>query len=513
MLARLILCITVALFLAVPARADWYEASSDHFVIYADQSEKQVQKFADRLERYHAAVEYLLMREGKKPSPSNRVTVYVVQNADQVRKLFGGDNRYVAGFYVPRAGGTIAIVPRVKSGESEYDLSGERVLLHEYAHHVMYGESALSYPLWYSEGFAEFLASAGFEKDGGVGLGKPAMHRAYELFQSKNVPIERLLDTKAYLAKRDRSKEYDEFYGRSWLLFHYLTFSNTRKGQLRAYLSAIRKGATEIDAAREVFGDLKLLDKELERYQNASRMNYLPLKPELFKTSSISVRPLDAAESAVMPLVIRSRRGVDEEGAAKLLPEVRAVAAKFPNSAPVMAALAEAEYDAGNDDAAIAAADKASAVDPKNINALIQKGYAMARKAQKDGSDSKAWPAVRKQFLAINKIENDHPIPLVRFYQTYVESGVTPTDNAIDGLVWALSLAPFDRELRMNVGNALLNKERYADAITALKPIASDAHAEEMGEVARTMISVAETKLAEKAEAAAAAATPAKKAK
>ncbi|MBX7483712.1 hypothetical protein K3174_14345 [Qipengyuania sp. 6D47A] len=40
-----------ALILAVPAQADWYRADSDHFVIYADDSEKDVARFAEMLER------------------------------------------------------------------------------------------------------------------------------------------------------------------------------------------------------------------------------------------------------------------------------------------------------------------------------------------------------------------------------------------------------------------------------------------------------------------------------
>jgi tetratricopeptide (TPR) repeat protein len=501
MLYRILAFVLALLFVTSTARAEWHEASSDHFLIYADQKELQVRNFAERLERYHSAMQYLLKREGRIPSPSNRVTVYVVNNQDQVRKLFGGDNRYIAGFYVPRAGGTFAIVPRIESGASEFDLSGERVLLHEYAHHVMHGSSAYSYPLWFSEGFAEFYAAAGFEKDGGVGLGRPANHRAAELFLANNVPIEQLLDTDAYWAKKAKNKGYDEFYGRSWLLFHYLTFSSNRKGQMDQYLSAIGQGKPELAAAKSAFGDLKELDKELDRYLKQKKMSYFNLKPSLLKTGDIRLRMLDKGEAAVMPVRIRSKRGVDADGAAKLLPEARAVAAKFPNSAPVLSALAEAEHDAGNDDAAIKAADAAVGIDPANVNALLQKGYAMARKAEDAKDGKKAWAAVRAQFLKVNKIENDHPIPLIRYFESYGQNGDEPTDNALKGLVWALELAPFDKGLRFNVAQALINKGEYDDAIVTLKPIANDSHNEEMGKVVQALIAAAEEKkVAEAAE-------------
>ena len=110
----------------------------------------------------------------------------------------------------------------------------------------------------------------------------------------------------------------------------------------------------------------------------------------------------------------------------------------------MLAALAEAEFDAGNDDAAIAAADGALAIDPKQINAHIQKGYALAHKVESGALPKESWKDVRIQFIKANGVENDHPIPLVQFYLTYLKQGEPPTKNAIAGLEWALELAPFD---------------------------------------------------------------------
>ena len=494
MVLRIFIFVLVLLIGTIPAYADWHEVSSDHFVIYTDQDEKQVRSFSERLERYHSAMHFVLGRESSKPSPSNRVTVYVVRNEAQVRKLFGEGNRFVAGFYIPRAGGTLAIVPKVESGESEFDMSGMTVLLHEYAHHVMHGSSSFSYPLWYTEGFAEFFAAAAFERDGTVSLGRPAMHRAYELALATNVPIERLLDTKAYLANKEKKKSYDEFYGRSWTLYHYLTFSQSRKGQMAKFLAALREGKPELEAAKDAFGDLKTLDKELGRYLNQRKMTAFFLPPEKLKTGEIHIRQLDAAEAAIMPLRIRSKRGVDEEMAKQLLAEIRPVAAKFPNSAAVLGALAEAEFDAGNDDAAISAADKALVVDSKNIDALVQKGNALVRKAESAADNKAAWAAVRRHYLKINEIENDHPIPLMRFYESYVRNGKEPTSNALDGLVWAMQLAPFDQGLRMMTGNALIEAKRIDEALIVLEPLAKDGHNQEMAEFAQKLIESAKEK-------------------
>ena len=78
-----------ALSFAMPAQADWHVAESDHFVVYADDSEKDVRRFSEMLERYHAAMEFVTGREAETPSPSNRVTVYAVGGKRQIRELAG----------------------------------------------------------------------------------------------------------------------------------------------------------------------------------------------------------------------------------------------------------------------------------------------------------------------------------------------------------------------------------------------------------------------------------------
>ena len=169
-------------FVSGDAMADWHEASSDHFVIYADENEKEIRKYSDRLERYYSAMSAVLPSKGIKPSPSNRVTIYVVRNERIVRKLYGSgaDASFVRGFYLPRAGGSLAIIPPIDVTGSKASES-ELVLMHEYAHHFMAENATYLVPRWYGEGFAEFFATTKFESKGAVGLGLPAMHRAYEL--------------------------------------------------------------------------------------------------------------------------------------------------------------------------------------------------------------------------------------------------------------------------------------------------------------------------------------------
>ena len=463
------------LFWSGEVLADWHEDSSDNFVIYADESEKDIRKYSDRLERYYSAMTFVLPSKKIKPSPSNRVTIYVVRSERIVRKLYGGgsDARYLQGFYIPRAGGSLAIIPPINVGSSKASRS-ELTLLHEYAHHFMAENAPYLVPRWYSEGFAEYFGTAKFESDGTVGLGLPAEHRAYELFEARDVSIEQLLDSKLYAAQK--SKNYDNFYGRSWLLFHYLFSDVDRRKQVVDYLNRLNRGEAETQAATTAFGDLKALDKALDSYLRQRQMQYLRIPPDRLTVGPISVRKLSEAEAASMPIRIRSKRGVSAEAAAEVVIEAREAAQKYPNEPAVQAALAEAEFDAGDNEAAIRAADKALAAEPGNMTALIQKGYALTRKASEARTDE-AWLAARRHFVSVNKVENDHPIPLIYYYLSFVSQGKQPTQSALDGLEWSLELAPYDFGVRMMLASRQMQDKRYAEAIRTISPLAYHPHA------------------------------------
>jgi hypothetical protein len=347
-------------------------------------------------------------------------------------------------------------------------------LLHEYAHHFMISGSTFPMPRWYSEGGAEFFAAAGFYPDGGVGVGRVAEQRIPELLLARDVKVADLIDPTAY--EKRKSAGYDAFYGKSWLLFHYLTFSKERSGQMQRYLQAMAQGKSSREAGLAAFGDLDKLEHELDLYLMAGRMMMLKLSAAAITIGAVEVRKLSAGEAAMMPVRIRSRRGVDEAQAKALLPEARAVAARFPDDPAVLAALAEAEHDAGNDREAIAAADAALARDPSQVNAYVQKGLSLFDLAKDDPNRADAYRRARAPFVALNRLENDHPLPLIFYYRSFVEQGLEPNALALEGLARAAQLAPFDLALGMTLAVEQIKHHRLADARRTLTPLAYNPH-------------------------------------
>lgn len=484
------LIVAFALFVST-ARADWVEASSDHFVIYGDEDAEEVQQFAERLEKYHAAMTLLYGARETKPSPSNRVRIFAVANAATVRKVLGTKQRHLVGVYLSRAGSSVALIPKLKKASS-YDLTGETVLYHEYAHHFMKAVlSAQAFPRWFTEGFAEFSASTKFSKDGTITIGAPPYYRAAELQYARVVPIRTMLSFDGGA----NGSGFDAFYAQSWVLFHYLQMEPERRGQSIQYQQLLASGKSALAAAEEAFGDLDKLDRDMESYMQRRRLAVKVIDGAALKTGPISIRTLRVGEAAMMPTMIESKVGVDEEEAKALVPVARKIATTYPEDSTVLAALAEAEFDAGNDDAAIVAADRAIAIDPAQIDAHLQKGYALARKAQSGAPGSPSWKDVGVQFIKANAVENDHPVPLMYFYLSHKQAGLAPTKNAIDGLEWALKLAPYDPPLRWLVAQQMVADERLSDAIATLAPLAYSPHPSNETEKALTLLKELEARL------------------
>jgi len=482
----LVTAAALALGCSGTAHADWMQASSPHFVIYANDSAQDITTFSEELELYHHAMEEVTGVHPADPSPSNRVTVFVVKDERSVQKLYGANSQYVGGFYEPRAGGSIAIVPQIQllKGPQAYSMIS---LLHEYAHHFLISNSSFPTPRWMGEGSAEFFASAEFPREGGIKTGMPANHRAGELFYAKDVKVSQLLDPTSY--DEGAHKGYDAFYGKSWLLYHYLVLGGTRPGQLHKYVTLMAKGESSQQAGREAFGDVDQLERELDRYLNSSKLTSFVFAPGKLPATHVDVRALGPGEAAAMPLLIRSRRGVTRDQATALVTEVRTLAAAYPKDPAVLTELAEAEHDAGNDAASIAAADAALALDPKRVNAYVQKGYSLFREAEDAAGDKDAaYKKAMVPFIALNKLENDNPLPLIYYFRSFAERGAKPPEQAVLGMMRAAELAPYDLALRLNLAEYQITAGDYAAARSNLVPIAFDPHGSPMSAGARTLV-------------------------
>jgi len=343
------------------------------------------------------------------------------------------------------------------------------------------------YPQWLVEGFAEFMSTAQFDSDGSVRLGLPAMHRYDGLMGGDSLDLSTILSGDY---DRITGEQMESIYGRGWLLTHYLTFDPSRKGQLQAYLETLAKGTDPLQAARDAFGDLKKLKRDLNTYLNRSRMQYLKVSGAALNFTPIQISQVTPGAAAVISLLAEVKNGVPANAAEAMAQKVRAVERLYPGDELVETTLAEAELDASHYDAAEAAADRAIKANSRGTDAIVLKGRAlMERAAEATGAASHVlFERARDTFIAANKIDAEDPKPLADYYETYARERRPLTDNAIAALHYASDLAPQDLGLRMTSAFAYLQENKPRDARQALIPIAYDPHGGDFAKIARTMM-------------------------
>lgn len=473
-------------FLACPgvAHAEWYEASSPHFIVYSEDKPERLKTFATQLERFDKALHFLRGLPDAPLGDANRVTVFVVDDTGDVARL--AHDSSVAGFYAPRAGASVAFVPRNAGDGSVFDLGPQAILLHEYTHHFLLslGEES-AYPAWFVEGYAEFFAASTFDADGSVSFGRPPLYRAQGLLGAGNLlPMAKLLNSDA-LKLSDSQRE--GLYGRGWLLTHYLLLSGRREGQLTAYLKSLNGGALPVEAAK-VFGDPRELDKELDHYMNG-RLSARRIAPAVLTIGPVTVRKLRPAEVDTMAVRIRSKGGVNEKTAPGVYAAARKACAPYPNDPAAQRVLVEAAYDAGDYPAVEAAADRVLAADPRSVDALLYKAWAKEAVAEKAGDRSReTWAAIRKLIASANRIDTENPRPLWDYYQSYERAGVPPPKLARDGLYYAFLLAPQDPGLRFEAARSYLEDGNAPKARTLLTVLAWDPHGSGLAAIAAGLI-------------------------
>jgi tetratricopeptide (TPR) repeat protein len=459
-----------AMLAPAAARAEWREAETAHFQIYSDGSESQLVEYAQRLE----GLDELLRKATATPAdlPPSKVRVILFPTAAQVRRAYHGHDRDIEGFYTVNMQGPLAISTRGQDKNDE-NLGPDVVLFHEYAHHFMLEYFPATYPAWYVEGFAEIASTASMMSGGRMMYGKAANHRGWSLTSSRWVPVPDLLDATYASFPQDA-----DFYGESWLLAHYLTFSQKRAGQLRKYLTELGAGVPGDKAAADAFGDLNQLSQEVHAYLEGASFPAKAVPIELPARESIRIRTLSPGEADLMPETAAFEENLAKEPMAAFLADLKAKAARYPDDPYALQLLADAEYAADDYAGAASTLDRLLKVAPESVPGRIRKAMILLHAAEDlDGAarQSKIDEA-RHLIVAANKAAPEDPQPLVAYYESFRLAGERPPHQAVEGLLQAVSTVPQDQGPRMMLVGELISEGKLADAIYYLGPIAYDPH-------------------------------------
>lgn len=460
------------MFAAVPAQAEWREAKSENFTVIGDMPEAELRRRTEQLEQYHGMLRYLL--DAKRTIP---VTIYLVSGIDAVQDALGNQGGGVAGFYSVSAQRAFSVAPE-RFNFSVEDFNPRIVLLHEYAHHMLLSNVDMFMPGWAQEGLAEMFATAKLEDDGSVVIGDKNDSRGGAMFGMSRWSVRRMLESDLNPPK-DREENIEK-YSRGWALSHYLWMSGERPTQYGEFIAELNRTADPVASGEKVFGDLARLDRELDRYIRVHKFKLARFTPDLIGTpGEIAIRALSEPEAAILRDAIAVSVRTNEDIGRPVADRARSIGARYPDNAGVQTWMAEIEYDAENYDAAMAAAERALAVDPDNVLATVYKGRVLMRRAIAAGDRGLVREA-RDLFLKANRLRPDYALPFQAYYDSFAAMGETPTQGAVDGLYSATILVPQDAKLRIRAAVALLREGDVQRARSILAPAAFVA--EEIGE-------------------------------
>lgn len=476
---RILLAALLALVLAVPAQAQtWFEAETAHFIIKSRDGEAETRAFAEQVERFDRGLRFLngLDENHVEASRANKPVIYRFGDYNDMARMAGAPGSGIAGFFIPRAGRSVSFVPtRGRSSNNSRERRGvvrdnpNEVLFHEYTHYFMMQHFPAAYPRWYSEGYAELLSTMRFLDGGAFHLGDPPQGRAFQIFQMPDFRLHEMLDSNHQLDGRDAFQHY----GTGWLLTHYMSFNFEREQTLRRYLIALGNGADSLTTAQEMFGDLRELERTLDRYKQDEFPGY-DVRPTNNSTPAVAMRQLSDEEVALIQVEMRLQAGVDRDGARDAVGNLRGLIARFPQSASAHRWLAEAAYDSRDYAASEQAAARALELDPTNVDALIHRAMAAIKLGEADPTQLRS---ARQYLSRAAELDDADPRSMILYYQThYDETQGQPPENAIIALEQALETAGSDTEYRLLLGRQLVIEERFSDARIVLLPALYQGH-------------------------------------
>ena len=462
---------------ALPARAEWHEATSNNFIVYSQSSAEDARTFAARLERFHYVLR-TFHRISATTMP-NKLRVFLFSSAGAVGRQAGSDS--IAGYYVPDARGLMLVGTSAhssnadndpRSAQSQASLDPESILLHEYTHHFMYQYFPAAYPTWYSEGFAEFWGSTRFGANDVVEVGGAAEHR-FSTFRALGwFPLDRLLRVHNY--REAGGANVFLLYAEGWLLVRYTFEHRERQQQLQTYLRLINNGTDYAAAAQQAFPDLDRFNSELFSYAGTGRFNVLTLPFRTIDVGPVTVSTPGPAEQALMTQEIKLSQGYPQREATEFAAEVRGIAARFPGDPFALRLVMESAWLAGDTAGAMDAASRLLAVDPNNARALMTRGMIqVAGLAAAQNRDAAAWNAARAPLVRAKQLAPRDPLVLRAFYRGFALQGGLPPEEAQNALYDAMELAPSDGEIRYELASDFERRRMIPEAIAIIRPEAN----------------------------------------
>ena len=230
---------------AVEEVRPWHKYENKYFEGYSDASEKDVRQLLEELENFRAAV--IQLNGSRIPDDSVKTRVIIFDSKKRYRETIHRDSidAYTVG---------IQGVPHIVMSAERMSEWSRITIRHEF-NHVLQGYSGALLPLWYFEGFAEFMSGMAFRNKNTefVVGGASGRTKSREPF----VDWDKLISDEFSFDQISSSAQASNAYFQSGLLVRYLWLGDNfaHNEGLNKYLTLYSQGEPSTDAFSEAFGE------------------------------------------------------------------------------------------------------------------------------------------------------------------------------------------------------------------------------------------------------------------
>ncbi|MCZ6889554.1 MAG: hypothetical protein O7H39_13750 [Gammaproteobacteria bacterium] len=252
----------------------WCRTQTPSFTLYSDLKADRAVQLAQDLERFRAAAVHFIPGDRPVEDAASEVSeaplkVIAFRSEKDFVRVFA--HPQIAGFMQPSLHEHLLTFGPDTGGR---DI--ERIAFHEYTHYLIRGRQAINYPIWYEEGFANFLATMRVDYVGQVIVGEAPVRQLRSAAKQRNLRLAQVVDERYSLVWSRH--DLPDVYQKAWGFVHFLQHSHLADGsnysaQLATVLARVDRGESTRSAMESVYGtDLTTLERELNEYLKRRRL-------------------------------------------------------------------------------------------------------------------------------------------------------------------------------------------------------------------------------------------------
>ncbi len=300
----------------------WIYVESGNFSVYSALNEKKTRKLLLHLEALRAV--FAIQFGGTSQLEEKPTRILALAKRSDYRTLGMPENS--AGAFTRDLRENYIVI-----GNSSR-MSESQVILHEYVHFIVQATQRFPYPIWWEEGYAEYVSGSKLSKQT-FSYGLTQKGRLFDLLHTSWIPWETILNTSSF--SDFNARQTAMYYAQSWLLVHYLFNRGESAEAIGAsweeYLRELHNGSSTVIAFERSFGiELSDMKKALKRYIKDGRYTYVKIPTDSLVPEFASTSRRASPHDIHIQLGRLALRNADADKAASWFTKALAIDAQSP---------------------------------------------------------------------------------------------------------------------------------------------------------------------------------------